>query len=233
MATANQGNGFLTGLKKLLFQDEQGTVVHPQQDGNATAPPPDMPLTGYPATPQFSPPVPTPSAGGADAEQMQAKANQLLESINQPGVDFLEVWNAVVENGGANPATVKSAFSTLRYADKTLTKEKLLSTGRFYKGKLQEAIDADVQRKGARLKQLEEEKEAKRGSLAQELKNLEQQIATLQQSLQEKQQQQARLDDDFNQPIADIRQTIITGQNTVSAMVAQMDEMLVLMDREL
>ena len=234
-------SNFLNGLKKLLFQDEPGTrpagptppLAEPTAPASYAAPA-AMPDDAWGSTPTpAATAAPTGGSGSVGAAQMQAKATQLLESINQPGVDFLEVWNAVLEQGGPSAQHVRSAFTTLRFADKSLTKEKVVSTGRFYIQKLQDAIDADVQRKAARMTQLEQEKEQRRRALSDEVGSLEQQLSALQESLRQKQEEQARLDEHYTAPIAEIRQTITVGQATVAEMVGRMNDMVSLAEREL
>ncbi len=137
-------NTLFSGLKRLIFKDVPETEI-PEP-----VPPPLVPETrpDTPAVAATTPPVSsgwtTSSDSGTD-ETTRAKAYQLLESINQSGVDFMEVWNATTESGG--PAGLKAAFNALKYADKTLTREKVLTTGRFYIDRLQKALTADLEKK--------------------------------------------------------------------------------------
>lgn len=231
MADNTQSGGLFGGLKKLLFKDD----FVPQQPEHNVPPP-------LPVTPQQQAPPPLPTASftqeskmttGTSDEQMRAKAYQLLESINQPGVDFLEVWNAAEENGGANAQSIKSAFNTLKYADKTLSKEKLMSTGVYYSNELQKALDADIAKKTAERQQLDSQKQQQRQALSGSVQSIEQQIADLQQSLTDKKKQLAELDASYEPKIADLELKMSTGRTTITAMIQQMRQMLSIVEKEL
>ncbi len=239
MADNNNTGGLFGGLKKLLFKDEFAEQSAPSQ--KETPPPVPPQQQTYQQTP---PPLPvsitslsgnnnsTPPSGNPD-DQMRAKAYQLLESINQPGVDFLEIWNAAEENGGATGANIRAAFNALKYADKTLTKDKILSTGSYYTGELQKALDTDLARKVAQQQQLEGEKNQQRQNLTAGIGDIEKQISAMQQSLTDKKQQLAELDATYEPKMADIAQKMQSGRSTITAMLQQMRAMLAIVEKEL
>lgn len=235
-----QSGGLFGGLKKFLFKDEETSGAAAASSGNTgnnntqyNTPPP---LPSSAATP---PPLPAASftaeskvAGNPD-EQMRAKAYQLLESINQPGCDFLEVWNAAEENGGATAQNIKAAFNALKYADKTLTKEKVMSTGIYYANELQKALDADIAKKTAERQQLDTHKQQQRQSLSESIAATERQITELQQSLADKKKQLTELDAGYEPKIAELEQKMNTGRTTIIAMIQQMRQMLSIVEKEL
>ena len=104
----NQKGGFFSGLKKMIFKEED-VPLPPQQPEPAPA------KVANPVVVESRPvnPVNTSQASVEVREDAAKKAYQLIESINQPGVDFLEVWNAVEENGGAQSASFKRGFYKL------------------------------------------------------------------------------------------------------------------------
>lgn len=234
--TDNNSGGLFGGLKKLLFKDEALIMEQPP----AAPIPPPLPVTPYTQTP---PPLPSfaavPNMEFGDAtidgsdEQLRNKAYQLLESINQPGVDFLEVWNAAEEAGGVTDASLKMAFNALKYADKTLTRDKIITSGNYYANELQKALDSDLNRKALQLQQLEKEKNQQRGSLEVLVANLEKQIATLQQALTDKRTQLAELDDTYQPKMAELDRKMQTGKATISGLISKMRNMLVIAERAL
>jgi multidrug efflux pump subunit AcrA (membrane-fusion protein) len=173
------------------------------------------------------------TVASGNAAGMKAKAYQLLESINQPGVDFLEVWNASEEAGGINPQTVKATFSALKYADKTLTKDKLLTTGEYYCTQLQKAIDSDLQKKATERQQLEDRKAAERKQLATDISAVEAQLKALQQSLGEKQAQLTTLDASYEPKLRDLDEKISAGKATIDAMIREMQQLISIAKKEL
>ena len=164
---------------------------------------------------------------------MKAKAYQMLESINRPGVDFLEVWNASEEAGGINPQTVKTTFNALKYADKTLTKEKLISTGEYYCTQLQKAIDGDLQKKAAQRQQLDQQKVAERRELANGIAAIEKELAALQKNLEEKRSQLTALDATYEPKLRELDEKMTAGKATIDAMIREMQSLLSIAQKEL
>jgi hypothetical protein len=223
-------NTLFSGLKRLIFKDVPETEVP------APVPPPPVPETrpAGPAVAATTPPAlsgwDTVSDSGTD-ETIRAKAYQLLESINQPGVDFMEVWNATTESGG--PSGLKAAFNALKYADKTLTREKVLTTGRFYIDRLQKALTADLEKKRGQQAQLEAEKAAQHRNLTDTLSELETQLATLQKALVEKREALAGLETQYASKLQELEQKTHSGKTTIESLLQQMHNLLQAAEREL
>jgi hypothetical protein len=223
---ANSSGGLFGGLKKLLFKEDFSSL--PSEGGAgaqaSSAPPPadSGPSFGADNAPSQS-----------NTDSMKAKAYQLLESINQPGVDFLEVWNATEEAGGINPQTVKTTFNALKYADKTLTREKLLSTGDYYCAQLQKAIDSDLQRKADQRQQLDQQKAAERRELSNGIAAIEKEISALQQNLVEKQRQLAALDANYEPKLRGLDEKMQAGRATIDAMIREMQSLIAIAQKEL
>ncbi len=225
------GNPLFAGLKKLIFKDSP-------EAGNTAQPLPAPPTPEKPVVSPAAPPPPVtrswPSATEGDAETddtTRAKAYQLLESINQPGVDFLEVWNAASESGG--PAGVRTAFNALKFADRSLTREKVVTTGRYYIDALQKALQSDLEKKSAQQRSLEAEKTRQRESLSKELTGMEKQIADLQAQLAQKRSALAELDSRYEPRLEALQQKMNAGKSTIESMLAQMHAILQAAEREL
>ncbi len=225
---ANDSGGLFGGLKKLLFKDDFAPEApHP------------VPATPAPSPQHATSPSPAASFGveqsapGGNAEGMKARAYQMLESINQPGVDFMEVWNASEEAGGITPQTVKTSFNALKYADKTLTKEKLLTSGEYYCTQLRKAIDGDLQKKAALRQQLDQQKTAERQNLASGIAAMEAEIRKLQADLSAKQSQLAALDATYEPKLRSLDETMQAGKTTIDAMIREMQTLLDIARREL
>jgi hypothetical protein len=224
------GTGLLKGLKNLLF--------HPDPE-DATAPviTEPRPVTATPKTvaPAIAPIIatPSPSLSGDEIKDMQLKVYQLLESMNQPGCDFFEVWNAAVEMGGANSANIKAAFTSLRFADNTLSKAKLLETGNYYKTNLQTVIDTEIQKRQQDKTGLIQQKEQQKSGLSNDIASLEQQLLALQQQLANKKADYNSIEAKYEPDIAEIDKKIALGQQSVSRVVADMQQVLDIIQKEL
>ncbi len=216
---AQEGNLF-SGLKKLLFKDADDDTQPPAP---ATQP---APANAQQSVAQ----QPTVSSGSADASTRE-KAYQMLERINQPGVDFMEIWNAAEESGGVSQ--VKAVFNALKYADKSLTKEKVVSTGRHYITALQDALAADLQKKAAQRRQLEDEKSAQRKTLSDTIGDMERQIAALQEKLSAQRATLAELDAQYEPKLRDLQARTEGGKTAIEELLQQMSAVLSAAERDL
>ncbi len=228
-----EGNALFSGLKKLIFKDEPTAAAN----NDPAIPPPPIPEK-TPRIPENTPPPPVsgplswqPDAKGEGDDATRAKAYQLLESINQPGVDFLEVWNAASENGG--PSGLRAAFNTLKYADRTLTREKVITTGRYYMDALQKALQSDLERKAAQQRDLQEAKTRQREALGKEVAEIAQQISELQNRLVQKQEALAEMDSRYEPSLRELEQKMDSGKRTIEGMLQQMHAILQAAEREL
>lgn len=109
----------------------------------------------------IQPVVPVPSVDLSCEPHMQAILTQYekgFESLNLPGYDFFEFFNAVMLTGPNNPQVYDMAFTMGKSMDPTLTKEKLIKDAQFYldelskvhntfKGEGQLALDKILERK--------------------------------------------------------------------------------------
>lgn len=218
------GSGILRGLKRVLFQ--------PDPSG-------ETPVVNEPR-PQ-APPGPA-LAGSSNAmvavdegsfRDMKLRVYQLLENMNKPGVDFFEVWNAAIEMGGPNTANIRSAFTSLRFADKSLTKAKLLETGASYIAGLQQVIDSESQKRSEEKVSLEQERQRVGDSLDTEIVALEQQIETLQATLLRKKTERQSLDQNYAPRLAGIEDKINLGRTSVRSVLDEMQQVLDIINKDL
>ncbi len=224
----NQKGGFFSGLKKMIFKEEEVPLPVP--------PPEPTPVKEVNPVAIESRPVTTINTGQVPLEAREdaaKRAYQLIESINQPGVDFFEVWNAVEENGGAQAASLKQAFNTLKFADRTLTREKLLSSGHYYKTELQKALDNDVQKKNGEKTAIVDKIKHSKETLTAEIGSLEEQVLRLQKTIAEKQAELSNLQAHWQPKLEDIERKIQTGKHAIEGVIAKMQTLLNLAEKEL
>jgi multidrug resistance efflux pump len=224
----NQKGGFFSGLKKMIFKEEEVPLPSQQPE----------PAPAKVVTPVEAESRPVGNFGASTAslearEDAAKKAYQLIESINQPGVDFFEVWNAVEENGGLQATSLKQAFNTLKFADKTLTKEKLLSSGNYYKTELQKALDNDIQKKNGEKTAITNKIKDSKETLAAEINSLEEQVVRLQKTIAEKQAELSNLQAHWQPKLEDIEKKIQTGRHAIEGVLSKMQTLLNLAEKEL
>ena len=216
-------SGILKGLKRILFT---GT------DEAETTPPPAPEIIPGPTTAEAKPALTTAAEGG-NLKEMKLRVYQLLESINKPGCDFFEVWNAAVEMGGANTNNIKAAYTSLKYADKTLTKEKLLQTGDFYITSLTKVLDTETVKRQDEKDRLLVQKEEEKTSLAKEISDLEQQLVALQKKLAEKKAQSDGINQKYQPQLEEIDHKITNGHQSVNSVLNEMQQVVEIIQKEI
>jgi hypothetical protein len=227
MSDTNEGfgSGILKGLKKVLFtsgkEDEQAVpttnAVPVISQGNEPIRPVDAEQFGG-------------DPGGRD---MKLRVYQLLENMNKPGVDFFEVWNAAVEMGGTNISNIKSAYTSLKFADKSLSKAKLLESGASYMAGLKSVIETESHKRLEEKSRLEKEKEQVKSGLVAEISGLEQQIASLQERLAAKKTERETVEEKYEPKITDIDTKITAGRQSVNIVMNEMQQVLDIINKEL
>ena len=222
------GDGILKGLKRLLFTSDpieetaQPAKTFPEKEP-AKAPPGSAPQT-------LSPDMQAPAASD---NEMKLRVYQLLENMNKPGCDFFEVWNAAMEMGGANSANIKAAYTSLRFADKTLTRDKLLETGNYYISSLKQVLEAETQKRLHEKMQIDQERDQFRTSLDAEIASLEQQLLTIQEKLATKKQDRDTINQKYEPRITAINAKINGGQQSVNSVLSEMSGVLAVIEKDI
>lgn len=193
--------GILGGLKRLIFNDVPGNVpARPEE--NKVIPKDEAAVKPFPA--------PTPAPGNdftaadagpsnIDEQELIRKIYQLFESINKPGVDFFELWNAAEKMGGPTPVNIQNAFTTLSVLG--LSKDLALKTGREYLQEIDQKIKADIQSKQQEKDHLVLQLQQEKASLQSKESELEKQILNLQKALQDTKAQLTQVDSKYTKPI--------------------------------
>lgn len=226
------GSGILKGLKRMLFTDEPTETPPVAQQGSAQAG--HAPPQAHQATEQKSAPAIASWPTSDDSnKEMKLKVYQLLENMNKQGIDFFEVWNASTEMGGATANNIRAAFTSLRFADKSLTKAKLLETGTYYMTNLQNVLKTETQKRLDEKSRIDKEKEQTAGSLATEIASLEQQITSLQEKLASKKQERDTINEKYEPHIADINNRINAGQQSVNSVLNEMQQVMEIIQKEI
>jgi hypothetical protein len=219
------GSDILKGLKRVLFTSSADNEKAVSSDAETHVPR---------QNPEPSKPQVTESYQEEPGmKDVKLRVYQLLENMNKPGVDFFEVWNAAVEMGGPSSANIKSAFTSLKFADKSLTKAKLQETAAAYMTGLKTVIEAESQKRLEEKARLDKEREQVKSSLVAEINTIEQQIADLQERLSAKKSERDTVNDKYDPKIAEIDQKINTGKKSVNSVLTEMQQVLDIINKEL
>ncbi|WP_046671960.1 hypothetical protein [Sphingobacterium sp. Ag1] len=232
-----RGSSILNSLKKLIFEDDQPQQTPPAQAPPAPATnaaperphvPPAYPLpTAQATTGKTPPPIPlTANDGTTDLKEMKLKVYAILEKLNEQGVDFFEVWNAAAAMGKVEENTLKAAYTSLKFVDSSLTKDKLVATGTNYANKLKETIAKESEQKQAEKKKTEQDRTMEIANLNTEIKTITENITRLQDDLQKKQLALAQINEKYEPKIKDIEQKINIGNAAVDEVVNEINTAL-------
>ena len=225
------GKGFLQGLKKVLFTPE---ISNAGTGPGSTTPAGTQAATGKTGT--SAPIEHHPAINDADTlvtQDMKARVYELLDKLNQEGVDFFEVWNAAQEMGGANATNIRAAYTSLRFADRKLSKQSLLQSGWDYVQALQRVIETESAKRLQEKSTLEKEREDTRARLDTDISGIEAEIRALQEKLSALNDQRQRIDDTFSPRIREIENKIDAGRQAVDAVMREMRAVIDIMERDI
>ncbi|MGE8290487.1 hypothetical protein D3C87_750810 [compost metagenome] len=231
-----RSSGILNSLKKLIFEDDQ-TSSAPQSPSPAPAAPTQEKLntptptytsvTPPVATGKTPPPIPiTANDGSTDLKEMKLKVYAILEKLNEQGVDFFEVWNAAAAMGKVEENTLKAAYTSLKFVDSSLSKEKLVATGTNYANKLKETIAKESDQKQEEKKRTEQDRTMEIANLNSEIKALTENITKLQDDLQKKQVALGQINEKYEPKIKEIEQKIAIGNAAVGEVITEINNAL-------
>lgn len=216
------------GLKKLFFTEEhlekQATEIPENAPVVTQSAPVQQP---FPSNPSTNPTTITSTSVVADPS-LEDKLFSLLEKINDPGMDFFEVWNAAEEMGGVNPTNIKAAMTSLKFADATLTKEKVISTGDNYVKKLTDIYSTEEKRKLQEKQTLEQAKTQEAKTLQTEVDNLEDQIKNLKTQQEGKKTELNQINSKYDPQINQVETRIQQGKIAISNLIKKMENVLLI-----
>lgn len=127
-----------------------------------------------------------------------------FDSLNQPGYDFYEFYQSVVQGGIGNPQIYKMAFTMGTAMDKTITKDKLIQQSDYYLTEINKVYDDYVSKGNDKRGQLVEQKNHENQSLLGELDLMKQQLEALKTQIQDRQNKLSSIDGKYQPKIAEI-----------------------------
>jgi len=181
------------GLKDLFIVSDENANDQPKQE----AVKPTTSSTKFPTSETIEEPssifsafgfgkteTPAPSMPTQASNEHLEKAFELyqkgFDSLNQPGYDFYEFYQAVMQAGPTNPQIYAMALTMASAMDKSITKDKLVQQSEYYLAEINKVYQ-DYNSKGLSKKQdLTTQKQNENESLVGELSLLRQQLEAIQ-----------------------------------------------------
>jgi len=141
--------------------------------------------------------IPQAPAGDHDlslVEDFVQRLQNLINSNNQPGFDFLEFTESLFEEKQNPDAEIyKTVFRIAQKIDKSLTPSRLIDSAMFYKDLVQGAADTEINKGVSKKQELQAEKDTERNNLDNGLKGTRTKIQQLNRQIQELQNQEVTL----------------------------------------
>jgi hypothetical protein len=209
-------SGIFAGLKKMVFTEDYLETNKPDENKD---------LKAAVATPTSNA---VNSAGiittNVAPDDMVQKIYSLLESMNKPGVDFFELWNAAEAMGGPNVTNLQNAFTTLKVLG--LEKSTVLNTGEAYCSELQSKLNIDIQKKRDEREAANLALQNEKQQLQREKQDLENKIKLLSSQLTETTAKLNQVDAKYAPQIQNIESKIQSGVSALNVVVAEIKGVL-------
>ena len=214
--------GIFSGITRVIMKEEYLQQIHESSEEEADSNNNVQETKSSPSHSQTSGSLTSPQSG-TEVDVMIKKIYAAFENMNQPGIDFLELWNAVEAMGGISEQNFVQAFKVLNIgAGNTLTVDGILASGQNYIEGLKHQIEDGINAKKIERQKLVDQLKTDKDSLTAETYKLSVQIQEMQKTLLEKQQKLAQLDASYSSPIAVIDQKINVGTIALGQVLGQL-----------
>lgn len=170
----------------------------------------------------------------SDSNELMEKIYAALKKMNLPGIDFLELWDAMEAMGGVNVTNLKNGFVALKIASgNTLTKEVIIETGNKYLTTISSQLQTDISSKEAEELLLKNELTEKKAELENRRNNLLEQIKTLQTELQQVEAALGNIDEGYVSKFNSIKSKIDAGKNAQISITNEIKSIIHLVEQNL
>jgi hypothetical protein len=212
-------SGIFSGLKKMVFTEDYLETGNTDKENKQTA---------APASSKTSAPVAI-NAGiittNIASDDMVQKIYSLFETMNKPGIDFFELWNAAEAMGGVTVNNLQNAFTTLKVLG--LDKDTVLNTGEAYCTELQNRLNADIQKKKDEKESIALALQNEKKQLERDKQDFENKIQLLSSQLTETNTKLNQLDSKYTPQIQSIETKIQSGVNALNVVVSEIKSVLI------
>ena len=202
------------GFKSWFVNDAEGDTPTPsteQMPQSNTTKFPTSDSSSQPSsfsfpTTQTSSPIPsyTPSVSQEHLNNALEVYEKGFDSLNQPGYDFYEFFQAVMNAGADNPQIYQMAFMMGSGMDKTITKDKLVEQSNFYIAEINKVYNEYVSKGNAKKQETIDQKTNENQSLVGELDLMRQQMEALKTQIQDREMKLQAIDGKYGPKLQEI-----------------------------
>lgn len=143
--------------------------------------------------------------------------------LNQPGVDFFEFFQAVMDGDSSNPVAYKMAFKMLSTMKKDLTKDSLVSQSHFYINELTK-VHTEYNNEGLKKKnELLNTKSIEEQSLKTDVTMLKEQFESIKNQISSKEMQLSQIDSKYQPKINELDCKIMANDNAKNRILSSIN----------
>ena len=194
------------GFKSLFVNDEN------ENTDNGTPTKVIPPVNQFPSSNQFPQGttqqpsyVPVKDISNDHLTTLTEKYNTSFEGLNQEGYDFFEFFQAIVSSNAVdNPQMYNMAMTMAKSMDKSLTKDKLVSSSDYYINGLNNIYNSIVETGNYKKQNLINQKDAETHSLTVDLADLRSQLDRISNEINTKQNMLSSIDSKYQPDINEI-----------------------------
>jgi len=185
----------------------------------------DAPIT-FPKTESvISTPIPLECA--SQMESVMKTYEDGFAKLNQPGVEFFEFFQAVIEGGSDKPDTYKMAFKMMKSLEKSMSKDSLIEQSQFYINELSN-VHANYNSIGNKKKnELLTSKQTEDQKLRSEVQLLRQQLDTIKEQISSKELLINQIDGKYLPKITELDCTIKANDVARDRIIASLNSVVI------
>jgi hypothetical protein len=219
-------------FKSWFVTDEEGATPTPsieQKPQSNTTKFPTSDSTSQPSSFSF-PTTPTPTQTFIPSVSQEHLNNALevyekgFDSLNQPGYDFYEFFQAVMNAGVDNPQIYQMAFMMGSGMDKTITKEKLVEQSNFYVAEINKVYNEYVSKGNTKKQETIDQKTSENQSLVGELDLMRQQMEALKTQIADREMKLQAIDGKYGPKLQEIEGKLAANDMAKNKIVQSIEQ---------
>ena len=179
----------------------------------------------FPTT-QTSSPIPsyTPSVSQEHLNNALEVYEKGFDSLNQPGYDFYEFFQAVMNAGADNPQIYQMAFMMGSGMDKTITKDKLVEQSNFYIGEINKVYNEYVSKGNSKKQETIDQKTNENQSLVGELDLMRQQMEALKTQIADREMKLQAIDGKYGPKLREIESKLAANDMAKNKIIQSIEQ---------
>ena len=169
-------------------------------------------------------PMPTASVSNEHMEKALELYQKGFDSLNQPGYDFYEFYQAVMQAGPTNPQIYTMAFTIASAMDKTISKDRLVQQSDYYLTEIGKVYNDYVAKGTSKREDLLAQKKHENESLVGELSLLRQQLEAITTQIADRENKLSVIDVKYAPMVGDVESKISANEIAKNKVVQSIEQ---------